>query len=1127
MKTSLQTTLKCFSKVLLFALLVLVLLSTSSSAQELWGVLSEGGTDNLGTIGHYDVRTQSWIVDYNFAFENNVTARNPTTELTEANGKFYGMASGGANNLGELFEWDPATNEYATKVDFSIPLGTNPQGSLTWLGEKLYGMTSGGGARKGGVLFEFDPVTGVYRKLFDMDGRPKGSLAAVSGKLYGMTSINGANGAGVIFEFDPASEVYTPRVDLDCVSGCDARGRLTYLNGKFYGTTVSGGSSGVGTIFEWDPGANVITKKFDFNANEGANCHGSLTTYNGVLYGVTFYGGKYNAGVIFKYDLSANAYTKLFDFGYGKGRNPKGSLLLVDGRFYGLTGGGGEAHGGTLFVFDPAANTYAERVAFSSQLISRSGKNPRGSLVYKEGKFYGMTYFGGPSNLGTLFEWDATSDVFRKRLNFGMPTFTGRNSMGNLTYVDGKFYGITQGGNNNTGGIFEWNPAENIYSRRFDFAEGEIEFYPIGSLSFVGNKLWGATKDGENLVGRIFEYSTASNEYVERVGCYYEWGCDPNGPLTFVNGKFYGTTVTGGIQNAGVLFEWDPETNSYLTKVVFAVEGGANPYGPLTYHNGMFYGMTSAGGANNAGVIFSWDPATDTYIKRFDFSDTIGRSPYGALVYHNDRFYGMTFSGGDNNAGVIFEWNPVTNSYAKRVDFNPTDGSGPKGSLVYSAGRFFGVTSAGGANGLGVLFEWDPATNVYTKKVDFDVTTGGKPGYVQLVEMNLPPAITTPTLPASNIAFSSVLSTSFTVSLQPGDGSGRLAIIKAGGPPAFQPMDNMSYTGKLDNGETVVFNGKQNTFNVNGLQAYRRYYLTVFEYNADSLGNIKYLVSNAPVASQQTRLLPNVYLIKPGNGAQNQNVILTLKANSVEGATTYTFEVSKNSDFSGSRVLEGNISQLIDSLQYNTLYYAHVKTNLRGDYGKVTTFTTRTAESLAYVTWPAHSATGVPTKTAVASNNVPYASQYTIQLSEVPDFAQIAFEAAGPSRILHFPELKQNTTYYSRVLVNLTSVFGPVRSFTTQSGTATESQIDAHSVAEFSVQVYPNPFQQRLTLCVESSQYLAAEITLLDFSGQPVYQSRVQTNAIVEIDKSIPVGVYFLRVSAGGHVEVRRILRAE
>ena len=86
-------------------------------------------------------------------------------------------------------------------------------------------------------------------------------------------------------------------------------------------------------------------------------------------------------------------------------------------------------------------------------------------------------------------------------------------------------------------------------------------FRPEGSLSEYMGKAYGTIKDAENYltVGEILEYAPASNEYVKKVdvACNFN-GCKPNGPMTLVDGKFYGTTESGGANDSGVLFEWDP-----------------------------------------------------------------------------------------------------------------------------------------------------------------------------------------------------------------------------------------------------------------------------------------------------------------------------------------------------------------------------------------------------------------------------------------------------------------------------------------------------------------------------------------------------------------------------------------
>jgi hypothetical protein len=260
---------------------------------------------------------------------------------------------------------------------------------------------------------------------------------------------------------------------------------------------------------------------------------------------------------------------------------------------------------------------------------------------------------------------------------------------------------------------------------------------------------------------------------------------------------------------------------------------------------------------------------------------------------------------------------------------------------------------------------------------------------------------------------------------------------------------------------------------------------------------------------------------------------ITLKAKPVEGATVYTYKVSPDVNFVNPKVVSGSSTLLIDSLQYNTLYYARIKTNLRADYGKVTTFSTRTAESLAYVTSPANNAVNVPTKIAVASNKVPGASEYTIQLSETNDFSTVAFEVTGLSRILHFTGLKNNTTYYSRVRVNLSPSFGGTRSFTTVADASTARLASVSDfnpsgeLMEFEVRVYPNPFREKLILYIESSTYDVATIKLTDINGRVVHESTEKTNTTIEVEKTFVSGIYLLHANSGTQSKWIRVVKIQ
>jgi len=746
-------------KTLLAVFLLLQSIITQAQNTELWGMTSHGGDYNSGTIFKTDFEGNNQSVEYTFY---KVIGTKPLGKLClAANGKLYGMtSSGGSYDYGVLFEYDPATNTYVKKLDFDGSTnGKYPRGSLLEAGNgKLYGMTHEGGSNGKGVLFEYDPATNTYVKKLDFDGSatgrfPQGSLIeAGNGKLYGMTNEGGVNDDGVLFEYDPVTNAYAKRLDFDrYATGSYPNGSLLEAgNGKLYGVTSWGGSRDYGVLFEYDPTTDTYTKKLDFNDAivTGRYPLGSLLEAgNGKLYGMTYKGGVNDLGVLFEYNPTTDTYTKKLDFdGSSTGRYPKGSLLEAgNGKLYGMTLEGGSNGKGVLFEYDPATDTYTKKLDFDG---SATGEYPYGSLLEAgNGKLYGMTSEGGVRDWGVLFEYDPVTFTYTKKLDFES-SIKGLYPYGSLLEAgNGKLYGMTvYGGVNGYGVLFEYNPVTDTYTKKLDFDGSATGSRPYGSLIEAGNgKLYGMTyKGGVNDDGVLFEYDPATNTYIKKLDFDGSAiGSHPESSLLEAgNGKLYGMTSKGGVNDYGVLFEYDPITNTYTKKLDFDGSAtGAMPGGSLLEAgNGKLYGMTYYGGSNTFGVLFEYDPASNIYIKKLNFNGTTGRYPDGSLLEAgNGKLYGMTSQGGVNDNGVLFEYDPATDTYTKKLDFDDPIVTGiyPYGSLIEASnGKLYGMTSLGGVNNDGVLFEYNPNTDIYTKKLDFDGSTTGERPYGSLIEIN-------------------------------------------------------------------------------------------------------------------------------------------------------------------------------------------------------------------------------------------------------------------------------------------------------------------------------------------------------------------------------------------------------
>ena len=498
---------------------------------ELWGMTKEGGTGG-GVIFKTDSNGDNQQLMNSFIED---LGRTPYSHLCQAsNGKLYGMThDGGTNNMGVLFEYDPATDTFTKKLDFTgTTNGSYPYGSLMQASNgKLYGMTHDGGANDMGVIFEYDTTTTTCTKKLDFtagtdENNPYGSLMQASnGKLYGMTAEGGGSYTGVLFEYDPATDNYTKK--LNFYSARRPYGSLMQAsNGKLYGMTEKGGANDMGVLFEYDPATVTYTKKLDFGIANGGYPRGSLMqASNGKLYGMNAYAGAFFYGVLFEYDLATTTYTKKLDFaGATNGGYPEGSLMQAsNGKLFGMTVKGGANNMGVLFEYDPATGTYTKKLDFDG---ATNGSYPYGSLMQaSNGKLYGMTAKGGANDMGVLFEYDTATTTCTKKLDFNGVT-NGSHPYGSLIQAsNGKLYGMTRdGGANDMGVIFEYDTATTTCTKKLDFnaANGQNPEYThlieiCVPPKFIASILDASVREGEN----AFFITVATGN-----GITYQWQVD-------------------------------------------------------------------------------------------------------------------------------------------------------------------------------------------------------------------------------------------------------------------------------------------------------------------------------------------------------------------------------------------------------------------------------------------------------------------------------------------------------------------------------------------------------------------------------------------------------------------------
>lgn len=359
--------------------------------------------------------------------------------------------------------------------------------------------------------------------------------------------------------------------------------------------------------------ADVIGVDHVFNGKDGGLPTAALIEdAAGNLYGTTSSGGS-GFGVVFKLD-TAHHESVLHAFTGPDGRLPLGGLVLDRfGSLYGTTTFGGVGDFGTVFKIGPNGR---ETVMYSFT-GSPDGRNPYAGLVMDvAGNLYGTTEFGGTSDLGTIFQIDASG---RQRV---LHSFTGDSTDGSYPeaslIVDsvGNLYGTTfSGGSDGKGTVFLFETRQNTEVILYNFSGGADGGYPLGGITRANDgTLYGTTgfagitrhhgccRPG---AGVVFSLTGTS----QKVLYTFTGGVDggvPSGALVLSNGVLYGTTQLGGPGHRGTAFSL--RLADGLETVLHGFTGksdGAAPQAGLSRNAaGVLYGTANTGGSAMKGTLF-------------------------------------------------------------------------------------------------------------------------------------------------------------------------------------------------------------------------------------------------------------------------------------------------------------------------------------------------------------------------------------------------------------------------------------------------------------------------------------------------------------------------------------------
>lgn len=359
-----------------------------------------------------------------------------------------------------------------------------------------------------------------------------------------------------------------------------------------------------------DPNTVRYQQVFRFHGSDGSSPTG-LAWSNGLMFGLTYSGAKYGGGVAFTLKLPHTLTVHRFGGGTDA-RRPQGAPTVLGKSVYGATGYGGAGDFGTVFALG-ITGTEQWRYSFKGP---PDGESPYAGLTNVNGTLFGTTHDGGVGcsssgpGCGTVFSMSLTGKETILR-DFSGNGKDGAHPFAPPIALNGTLFGTTgYGGVYGEGTVYSLTMSgkEKVLHSFSGSPEGK---YPEASLTAVNNELYGTTVDGgKYYAGTAFRISsTGKEEVLYNFGKFIGDGRNPNGPLLFVNGAFYGVTLNGGTKSGGVVFKL---TLSGKEHVLYSFQGGPDgfsPIGGLVHAKGVLYGVTTSGGGRESyGTIFSLTP---------------------------------------------------------------------------------------------------------------------------------------------------------------------------------------------------------------------------------------------------------------------------------------------------------------------------------------------------------------------------------------------------------------------------------------------------------------------------------------------------------------------------------------
>lgn len=723
---------------LLFLTAIFALVGQWSFAQiRIYGTTQEGGQGNFGTFYHYDVNSESVVVDH-FMTGIPGQAHSANSLVYAGNNVYYGLGAWihtpSSNNYGSLFQFNIATGEFEILAEFENdgPLGHNPRHNVVLHNNNLYFQTHT-------KIVRYDLATSAMTAIVDFQDadvftwqpNDRMDLLLVGNALYFVSGDQWYAGRNYIYKYDLVAET----------------GSLVYENPtSFYFNTarVEGdliyiGSSNSLAVY------NTVTDTYSqlttLDGTTGTNPN-SITVDGDFLYVQTAQGGANNNGTLFKYDLNLNTSTVLMNYfyspaphltPYGGGRD-----IIVDGTILKMVHRYDFAnHDGNSVWLEYDLTTDEVQITSMGLQAESEGMNLHYSADLDAYVFIGRN---------GIYSWDVVSAELNVVANFGEADDFG--FMGSSRVIDGNtIYGFARKSWNEGDErqfVYAHNIEDNSLVLLDDLAAlvNEPNTYFEDVLVFKDNKLYGYVQYGSGGMGPIPPYNgdvlafretrmqAEAAEYSRSISRHLFSYDIATGQLNLIheftdgmrwfqglieeNGILYGNCSAGGANNEGALFAFDLADNSFSLLHAFAT--GYNPWqwiGNIAYLDGKLYGAIPYTAEYDAGILYAYDLTTSAFEALHAVEVSVeGEYPF-AILAHEDLVYVISYEDENGEGGVIWAYDPAdeTIDVLASLDYAIHGSSPASMNPIIADEVMYFTTDTDGEFGYGAVLALDLADN--------------------------------------------------------------------------------------------------------------------------------------------------------------------------------------------------------------------------------------------------------------------------------------------------------------------------------------------------------------------------------------------------------------------------------